>query len=145
MSDCYLLKKAEIHFESNNQFDYFMLISHLFIILSNISDIYMCTCVCGHVHMSADPCRGPRHQINWSWSYKQLGDAWDGCWDPNSCSLQEQHMLFTTEPFLQHPISNIQKKIKFASLVMGQDRWVNIVEMRWNFQYQSCTLSVFWQ
>lgn len=36
--------------------------------------------------------------IPYSWSYRQLGATWYGCWEQDLGSLQEQQVIFTPEP-----------------------------------------------
>lgn len=61
----------------------------------------MCALIYMHACMNMQvPCR-PEKDIKsfWSWSYRWFEDGC--CWDLNEGPLQEPHMPFTSEPFLQ--------------------------------------------
>ena len=45
-------------------------------------------------------CKVKRQLVSWNWAYTWLGAAWWGCWELNSCPLEEHQMLLTTEPSL---------------------------------------------
>ena len=42
-------------------------------------------------------CKVKRQLVSWNWAYTWLGAAWWGCWELNSCPLEEHKLLFTTE------------------------------------------------
>jgi hypothetical protein len=46
-----------------------------------------------------------------SWSYRQLGAAWCGCWESNLCPVEEKPVLLTAElsPAAPPPLPHILK------------------------------------
>ena len=67
--------------------------------------------LCVKVYAYASVHRGQRHQISWSWSYRQLWVAKYGCWMPNLGPLQKQYMLLPTESSLQSWVGKFLKYI----------------------------------
>lgn len=69
---------------------------------------FTCVCECLNVCMCTTCMPGPKtarrwHRMPWNWSFRQFLN-WSMCmWEPNPRLLQEQQVLFLTEPSLQIP------------------------------------------